>query len=57
MTSTPEQDARETGQIFEDAEGRRTTDPGKAVEHAQEEADRNEEHLKRGEVGPRVPEE
>lgn len=45
----------ETGGVFQDAEGRRTTDPATAVEHADSEADRNEEHLERGEVGPGIP--
>jgi len=43
--------------VHQDVEGRRTTDPDTAAEHAASEADRNAEHLKRGEVGPRVPEE
>jgi hypothetical protein len=48
--------AYEEGRAFVDAEGRRTTDPEKAVEDADSEADRNLEHLKRGEVGPGIPE-
>ena len=44
------------GRAFVDAEGRRTTDPEKAVEDADSEADRNLEHLERGEVGPGIPE-
>jgi hypothetical protein len=46
----------EEGRAFVDAEGRRTTDPEKAVEDADSEADRNLEHLRRGEVGPGIPE-
>ncbi|MEV0720941.1 ribonuclease [Asanoa sp. NPDC050611] len=49
------EEALESGQVFEDAEGRRTTDPGTAMEHADSEAERNEEGLKRGEVGPGIP--
>jgi hypothetical protein len=63
MTATPEQswqprqeDALETGAAQQDAEGRRTRDPVEAVEHAESEAERNTEHLERGEVGPGVPE-
>lgn len=59
--TTPEQSqqerALETGEVYQDAEGRRTTDPGAGAANADSEADRNEEHLRRGEVGPRVPEE
>ncbi|WP_406063588.1 hypothetical protein [Micromonospora sp. NBC_00860] len=59
--TTPEQSqqerALETGAVYQDAEGRRTTDPGSGTANADSEADRNAEHLKRGEVGPRVPEE
>jgi hypothetical protein len=51
-----QEEALESGDVFQDAEGRRTTDPGTAAEHADSEADRNAEHLKRGEVGPRIPE-
>jgi hypothetical protein len=50
-----QEDALETGAVQQDAEGRRTSDPGKAVEHADSEAERNAEHLDRGEVGPGVP--
>jgi hypothetical protein len=65
VTATPEQsgqqrqyeDALERGAVYEDAEGRRTTDPDTAAEHANSEADRNLEHLERGEVGPGIPEE
>jgi hypothetical protein len=63
MTATPDQSRRqqeeafESGEVYQDAEGRRTTDPGKAAEHAESEADRNAEHLRRGEIGPGVPEE
>jgi hypothetical protein len=65
MTATPEQprqlkaeeEAFEGGAVFEDAEGRRTTDPATAAEHADSEAERTEAALKRGEVGPGVPEE
>jgi hypothetical protein len=46
----------EEGRAFVDAEGRRTSDPEKAVEDADSEADRNLEHLERGEVGPGIPE-
>ncbi|MEV4537499.1 ribonuclease [Asanoa sp. NPDC049518] len=60
MTTTPEQGrqdeaALERGAVFQDAEGRQTTDPSTAVEHADSEADRNREHLERGEVGPKIP--
>ncbi|NJP34522.1 ribonuclease [Micromonospora thermarum] len=61
--TTPEQrhsqqeQALERGEVYEDAEGRRTTDPGAGAAHADSEADRNAEHLQRGEVGPGVPEE
>ncbi|MFF0467292.1 hypothetical protein ACFYPX_07565 [Micromonospora zamorensis] len=43
--------------MFQDAEGRRTTDPGAGAASADSEADRNEEHVRRGEVGLRGPEE
>jgi hypothetical protein len=63
MTATPErspqprpEDALETGPAQQDAEGRRTRDSKEAVEHADSEAERNAEHLQRGEVGPGVPE-
>ncbi|WP_433287475.1 ribonuclease [Micromonospora sp. CA-244673] len=60
--TTPEQsrqhgDALETGAVYQDAEGRRTTDAGAGAANADSEADRNAEHLRRGEVGPGVPEE
>jgi hypothetical protein len=51
-----QEDALESGEVHQDAEGRRTTDVGTAAEHADSEADRNEERLKHGEVGPGVPE-
>ena len=51
------EEALEGGDAFQDAEGRRTTDPGTAAEHADSEADRNAEHLEQGEVGPGIPEE
>jgi hypothetical protein len=65
VTTTPGQgqerhqreDALESGQVFQDAEGHQTTDPSTAVDNADSEAERNEEALKRGEVGPRIPEE
>jgi hypothetical protein len=65
VTATPEQgqerhqreDALERGQVFQDAEGHQTTDPGTAMENADSEAERNEQHLRRGEVGPGIPEE
>jgi predicted metal-dependent HD superfamily phosphohydrolase len=65
MTAVPEytqrqrdeDEALETGEAFQDAEGRRTTDPAKAAEHADSEADRTAERLERGEVGPGIPEE
>jgi hypothetical protein len=49
-------DPLETGQAFQDAEGRRTTDPDTAIDHADSEAERNERGLERGEVGPGIPE-
>jgi hypothetical protein len=61
VAATPEQergqgeDAFESGQVFQDAEGRQTTDPSTAMENADSEAERNEESLKRGEVGPGIP--
>ncbi|MFC0506562.1 ribonuclease [Micromonospora costi] len=59
--TTPEQSqqeqALERGEVFQDAEGRRTRDPGEGAAHANSEADRNAEHLRRGEVGPGIPEE
>ncbi|MET7468122.1 ribonuclease [Micromonospora sp. NPDC005222] len=48
--------ALERGQVFQDSEGRRTRDPGAGAENAESEADRNAEHLARGEVGPGLPE-
>ena len=65
MTATPEQsgqqrqqeEALERGGLYQDAEGRRTADPDAAVEHADSEAERNAEHLERGEVGPGIREE
>ncbi|MFC3502795.1 ribonuclease [Micromonospora krabiensis] len=48
--------ALETGELYQDAEGRRTGDPRAGAAHADSEADRNAEHLARGEVGPGVPE-
>lgn len=65
MSETPEmsrqleqqEDALETGAVYQDAEGRRTTDPGEGAKHADSEAERSTEHLERGEVGPGIPEE
>ncbi|MEV4619083.1 ribonuclease [Asanoa sp. NPDC049573] len=65
MTTTPEQgsqrqhreDALERGEVFQDAEGRQTTDPRTAMENADSENDRNEERLRQGDVGPGIPEE
>ncbi|MGN9777509.1 hypothetical protein ACTMS0_17335 [Micromonospora sp. H33] len=51
-----EEQALESGELYQDAEGRRTTDPGTGAAHADSEADRNVEHLERGEVGPGIPE-
>ena len=51
----PSEEALESGQVFQDAQGRQTTDPGTAIEHADSEADSNEERLERGEVGPGIP--
>jgi hypothetical protein len=62
MTATPEQSRRqqeeslESGEVYQDADGRRTTDPNTAAARADSEADRNAEHLERGEVGPGIPE-
>jgi hypothetical protein len=65
MTETPgqggqrprrEEDQLETGEVYQDAEGRRTANPRTAAEHADSEADRTAEHLERGEVGPGIPE-
>jgi hypothetical protein len=63
VTATPEQSGRrrqqeealESCEVYQDAEGRRTTDPATAAAHADSEADRNAEHLNRGEVGPGIP--
>ncbi|MET8832987.1 ribonuclease [Micromonospora sp. NPDC004540] len=52
-----QEDALERGEEYQDAEGRRTRDPAAGVDNAASEADRNVEHLRRGEVGPGVPEE
>ena len=69
VTTTPEptfeqsrqrrqrEEALEGGEAFQDAEGRLTTDPETASEHADSEADRNAEHLEQGEVGPGIPQE
>ncbi|MER7458808.1 ribonuclease [Micromonospora sp. NPDC126480] len=59
--TTPEQrrqdeEALESGEAYQDAEGRRTADPDTAAAHADSEADRNAEQLSRGEVGPGIPE-
>jgi hypothetical protein len=64
VTTTPEQgserhhreDVLERGEVFQDAEGRQTADPGAAMENADSENDRNEERLKQGDVGPGIPE-
>jgi hypothetical protein len=64
VTTTPEQsgqrrqqdEALESGGLYQDAEGRRTADPTAAAEHADTEAERNTEHLERGETGPGIPE-
>lgn len=50
-----QEEALETGAAHQDAEGHRTNDPGTAAEHADSEAERNAEHLDRGETGPGVP--
>jgi predicted metal-dependent HD superfamily phosphohydrolase len=52
-----EEEALETGEVYQDAEGRRTTDAATAAEHADSEAKRTARHLARGEVGPGIPEE
>jgi hypothetical protein len=68
MTVTPEptpeprgqqrqEEALETGEVHQDAEGRRTTDDRAAAENADTEAERSSERLARGEVSPQVPEE
>jgi hypothetical protein len=66
MTQTPEQSGRqrhqeeealETGEVYQDAEGRRTADPQTGAEHADSEAERTARRLERGEVGPGIPEE
>ncbi|KKK00356.1 hypothetical protein [Micromonospora sp. HK10] len=51
-----QEEALESGEIYQDTEGRRTDDPRAGAGHARSEADRNAEHLRRGEVGPGVPE-
>jgi len=64
VTATPEpsgqrrqhEEALETGEVYQDAEGRRTTDADTGAEHADSEAERNAEHLERGEIGPGIPE-
>jgi hypothetical protein len=64
VTATPEQsrqrrqqeEALESGEVYQDVEGRRTTDPATGAAHADSEADRNAEHLKRGDIGPGIPE-
>lgn len=64
MTATPEpggrarqhEEALESGEVYQDAEGRRTTDADIGAEHADSEAERNAEHLGRGETGPGIPE-
>lgn len=62
VVTTPEsrqkqEQALESGELYQDAEGRRTADPSTGAAHADSEADRNAEHLERGEVGPGIPEE
>ncbi|MEU1964590.1 hypothetical protein GA0070622_3006 [Micromonospora sediminicola] len=52
-----QEDPLETGRVFQDAEGRRTTDPAEGEANATRDADRNAAHLAHGEVGPGVPEE
>jgi len=42
--------------VYQDAEGRRTTEADTGAEHADSEAERNAEHLERGEIGPGIPE-
>ncbi|WP_410813811.1 ribonuclease [Micromonospora sp. 067-2] len=60
--TTPEQSrqqqerALERGEVYQDAEGHSTADPGAGAEHADSEADRNAEQLRQGEVGPGIPE-
>jgi hypothetical protein len=64
VTATPEpggrarqhEEALESGEVYQDAEGRRTTDADIGAEHADSEAERNAEHLGRGETGPGIPE-
>jgi hypothetical protein len=62
VVTTPErsrrqqEEALEKGEVYQDVEGRRTTDPATGAAHADSEADRNAEHLGRGEVGPGIPE-
>ncbi|MEW2383997.1 ribonuclease [Micromonospora sp. NPDC047707] len=57
QSHSQQEQALERGEVYEDAEGRRTVDPAAGAAHADSEADRNAEHLQRGEVGPGVPEE
>jgi hypothetical protein len=52
-----QEQALERGEVHQDAEGRLTADPEAGAEHADSEADRNAEHLGRGETGPGIPEE
>jgi hypothetical protein len=63
VTATPgqspqpqQENALESGEVYQDAEGRQTTDPDTAAQHADSEAERNLKHLERGEIGPGVPE-
>lgn len=51
-----EDDALERGEVYQDVEGNRTADPHAGAANAHSDADRNAEHLSRGEVGPGVPE-
>ncbi|MEV6371309.1 ribonuclease [Micromonospora sp. WP24] len=50
-----EEEALERGEVYQDVEGRRTEDPGAGAANADSEAERNAEHLRRGEVGPGAP--
>ncbi|MFF4890548.1 ribonuclease [Micromonospora chersina] len=52
-----QEQALERGEVYQDVEGRRTEDPAAGAANAHSEADRNVAHLRRGEVGPGVPEE
>ncbi|MEU4675592.1 ribonuclease [Micromonospora sp. NPDC023737] len=52
-----EEEALESGAVYQDVKGRRTAEPGDGAAHAHSEADLNAEHLRRGEVGPGAPEE